>query len=109
MKKKVEVDLKITPEEMAELFLDMSAEEQARFFNEAASICIKAAFAYRDADKDERSNMPWPMGLTSFSEQMRMVSPSLTRGGDLIRKKFAPRIQKSKSNRMFPKPTPNVL
>ena len=31
MKRKIEIEFKVTPEEIAELFLDMTAEEQARF------------------------------------------------------------------------------
>lgn len=91
MKRKIEIDFKVTPEEIAELFLDMTAEEQARFFNECASICIKGAFNYKDANKEEKINMPWKKGLTSFSKQMEMVVPYLTRGGELIKKKFSHR------------------
>ncbi len=41
IKQKIEVDFKITPESLADVFCDMNADEQASFFNHVSDFTSK--------------------------------------------------------------------
>lgn len=84
LSKEVKVEFNVTPHELADLFLDMSALQQAEFFNRighVVTLCEKEASKH---SKAEREYMSWANGVKSFRSQLGFIKLNLSENGKLI-------------------------
>lgn len=85
IKIETEIDVNITSEQMAEMFLNMTDKEQANFFNSIYTIVnTNSINAKKEKDKEIKENIPWCDGIISFEKQISFIKEYLTEGGKTI-------------------------
>ena len=88
IQRNIPVEITLTAAEIAQVFLDMQALQQAEVFNAMAKIVSTASIEAAEHSKEERKFMPWSEGIKSFEAQMNFMDSHLNNGARLLLRCF---------------------